>query len=188
MGKTILVTGGARSGKSCFAEQMLTGTDNVLYIATAINKDLEMNDRITRHQAQRNSKWGLLEAYKDFNKYKIFIKEHDFIYILVDCVTNMVSNLMLETEHDWEKINVKKLEGIEKKIAAEFDKLLDLNKSFSGELILVTNELGMGLVPIYPLGRYFRDIAGRINQKLAACADEVYFLVSGIPWKIKGNL
>ena len=99
----------------------------------------------------------------------------------------MVNNLMFENNIDWDNINSQEIDKIESEINTEVDLLLNEMNKQMGTSIIVSKELGMGLVPVYPLGRYFRDIAGRINQKIAKHSDEVYFVVSGIPMKIKGE-
>ncbi|MFH0974345.1 MAG: bifunctional adenosylcobinamide kinase/adenosylcobinamide-phosphate guanylyltransferase [Spirochaetota bacterium] len=186
MGKIIFITGGARSGKSTFAEKLLKNEDSVVYIAAGIAFDSEMKDRIARHKEKRNPAWITVEKYKDLD---IILKEiiKDKKFILIDCLTIMVSNLMiLENDIDWDTIDIKTVNIIEENILAEINKLLITVNDFPGESIIVSNETGMGVVPPAPLGRYYRDIAGRINQVVAAAAHTAYFIVSGIPMKIKG--
>lgn len=186
MSKIIFITGGARSGKSSFAETLLNDKDDVLYIATGIPFDDEMRGRIAMHKSRRNSRWETIEAYKDFDKVveqSISGKKN----ILFDCVTLMVSNLMiLENKIDWDSAGKETADIIEKNILNEINKLLDVARHFNCVLVIVSNELGMGIVPDTALGRYFRDIAGRVNQRIAGAAHEVYLMVSGIPLKIKG--
>ncbi|MGL4370082.1 MAG: bifunctional adenosylcobinamide kinase/adenosylcobinamide-phosphate guanylyltransferase [Spirochaetota bacterium] len=107
--------------------------------------------------------------------------------MLLDCVTVMVTNLMLEDSVLWDCAGAEAVGAAEKRINDEIDDLILSARRFSGMTVIVSNETGMGIVPADPLSRHFRDIAGRINQKLAACADEAYFAVSGIPVKIKGE-
>ena len=186
MGVIRFITGGARSGKSRFAEGFLKYEEKVIYIATGIAFDDEMRDRIAKHKESRNKNWITIEAYKGFkNILQDKLAERDFI--LLDCVTLMVSNLMLlEKNIDWEKSSPDEVNLIEKSIQNEIYEFMDIAKDFSGETVIVSNELGMGIVPPTPVGRYYRDIAGRINQIIADISDEVYFIVSGIPVKIKG--
>ena len=146
-----LVTGGARSGKSVFAENLAGGYGDVSYIATAIPFDDEMKDRIKKHRLQRPQSWQTLEAFCDFDSCSI------------------------------DEIN-----EIEEKIKCEFEKLVCVIKERNVNAVLVTNEVGMGIVPENRLSRIFRDIAGRINQYLAKQADEVYLVTCGIEMKIKG--
>ena len=184
MGKLIFVTGGARSGKSSFAEEQVKIFDEkTAYIATAIAFDDGMKDRIKKHQAQRPAKWQTIEAYHDFEKVKndpAFIEAQ---VILFDCLTVMVTNNMLDQQVDYDICSMETVGQIEELIKIEVETLLDVCKDKT--LVMVTNEVGMGLVPAYKLGSYFRDIAGRMNQLVASRADEVYLCVSGIPVKIK---
>lgn len=186
MGRIRFITGGARSGKSRFAENFLKNEDNVIYIATGIAFDDEMRDRIAKHKELRNKNWITIEAFKGFKEIlKDKLNNKDFI--LLDCVTIMVSNLMLlENNIDWDKISPEEVNLVEESIQNEIYEFIDMAKNFSGETIIVSNELGMGVVPPTPVGRYYRDIAGRMNQIIADKSDEVYFVVSGIPMKIKG--
>jgi adenosylcobinamide kinase/adenosylcobinamide-phosphate guanylyltransferase len=185
MGKLILVTGGARSGKSRFAEKKASDFgDRVLYIATAVAFDEEMKERIRRHRQQRPSGWETLEVYRDFEtSLPGLLAGRDAV--LLDCVTVMVSNIMLQKAMDWEGISVEEINAVEKEVDSQVRSLLSIIKNAEIPFVLVTNELGMGVVPPYALGRAFRDIAGRVNQILAGEAEEVYLCVSGIPVKIK---
>jgi len=187
MGRIIFVTGGARSGKSRFAEELLAGMDNVLYIATAIAFDDEMRERIKLHRERRNPLWSTFEGSSGLGE-KILSSSSSHEAILLDCITIMVTNLMLENHNtDWDKVTPAETVLIEKRINAEIDELIKSIVNFHGMTVIVSNEVGMGIVPATPLSRHFRDIAGKINQKIAAAADDVYFTVSGIPMKIKGD-
>jgi len=157
---------------------------DVVYIATSIPFDEEMRDRIHKHQMQRPKEWCTIEAYKDL---KMHIEEipPGKKAILLDCVTIMVSNLILEEKDDWDTVSQKRIEDIELKVIQEVEGLLRSIKARDMDAILVSNEVGMGLVPSYRLGRIFRDIAGRVNQRIAAEADEAYMICSGIPLKLK---
>lgn len=185
MGEIVLVTGGARSGKSTYAEALAKKMKgNILYIATAIPFDEEMKLRVAKHKAQRPSHWKTLEAYKDFDKlFKIELQ--DKAAVLLDCITIMVTNLFLEKCKDVNSISNIEANEIENYIKSEIEKLILLAKSAAIPFIIVTNEVGMGVVPEYPSGRVFRDVAGRANQMLAQAASQVYLCVSGIPVKIK---
>ena len=185
MGKIIYITGGARSGKSTFAEEKaISFGEKINYIATSEVFDDETKKRVEEHQKRRDSRFVTVEAYKKFDQVFKNVTEGT---ILFDCMTNMVNNLMFENNIDWDNVKSQEIDEIEKEINTEVDLLLNEMEKHVGTSIVVSNELGMGLVPIYPLGRYFRDIAGRINQKIAKHSDEVYFVVSGIPMKIKGE-
>jgi adenosylcobinamide kinase/adenosylcobinamide-phosphate guanylyltransferase len=185
MGKIILVTGGARSGKSSYAEKLAKDTiGNILYIATSIPFDEEMKLRVKKHKAQRPKEWETFEGYKDYD-INLSEKLKNTNGVLLDCITNMVTNLILEKCTDVDNINKEEILEIEAYVDGEINKLIELIEMNDSKFIIVTNEVGMGLVPEYPLGRLFRDIAGRANQILAKAAEEVYFCVSGIPVRIK---
>ncbi len=177
-----LVTGGSRSGKSTYAESLYKGNDDVLYIATAIVTDEEMQKRIEQHKKSRNQSWETAEAYKDLDKVISNTSKTD---IILECVTVMVTNLMFDEKIKVEDLTLAEIEGLEKNIANEFKKFLKEVRDREKNLILVTNEVGYGLVPEYKLGRIFRDIAGRINQELARLSDEVYLVSCGLPLKLK---
>lgn len=184
MGNLIYITGGARSGKSTFAENLaLEKKEQVIYIATLKFIDEEMRYRIEKHRERRAENYKIFETYKDFSNVFKNLKNET---ILLDCITNMVNNFMFEEDSELDNISSLQSEVIEKNINIHINSLIKEIKRHKGTSILVSNELGMGLVPNNALGRYFRDIAGRINQQIAKEADEVYFVVSGIPMKIKG--
>lgn len=185
MTRLILVTGGARSGKSTFAEEKAKEFgDKVLYVATSKAIDDEMEQRIAKHRAQRPSEWDTLEEYKNFDTSLVNIIE-DKDAVLLDCITIMISNLMLDECFDWENLTRARVDEIESVIEHQIEKLISISKMTQIPFILVTNEVGLGVVPPSAMGRDFRDIAGRMNQLLAKVSDEVYFCVSGIPMKIK---
>lgn len=185
MGNIIFITGGARSGKSRFAESLLAGKDNVLYVATGIGFDDEMKDRIARHKSQRNPAWKTAECYRDLAR-SLRQDLPEGGYLLLDCVTIMVSNFMvLDAGVDWDKAGIDAADRIEKVIWKEISDFLAMARDYNGTTLIVSNELGMGIVPPTPLGRYYRDIAGKMNQVIAGAADEVFLMVSGIPAKIK---
>lgn len=182
MSKITLVTGGSRSGKSTFAEQQYYDVDEVLYIATAIVTDEEMKDRIKKHKTSRNQNWTTFEGYKDLH---IAIENSNLNNILLDCVTIMVTNLMFEENIDFDNITMEKFDELQLKIKNQFTKLIYTARELNKNLVMVTNEVGSGLVPEYKLGRIYRDLAGFINQHIAALCDEVYFTACGLPLKLK---
>jgi adenosylcobinamide kinase/adenosylcobinamide-phosphate guanylyltransferase len=185
MGKVILLTGGARSGKSSYAEEIAGKLgDNILYIATSIPYDEEMEYRIKLHVERRPQSWRTLECFKNF-KEAIGDKTDDIDGVLLDCITIMITNIMFSTDINCGTISQKQADELEKLVLKEVDGLLEVINKSDKTFILVTNEVGMGLVPEYPLSRAFRDIAGRVNQKLGKIADEVYLCVCGIPKRIK---
>ena len=192
----IFVTGGAKSGKSKFAEEMLlklnNGKQKNIYLATSLIFDEEMKEKIRLHKKRRKNDWFTVETYKNFeNELNNFFENNDKTKnnMLVDCLTNMITNIIFENKNiDWDnfekKMYIQTLEKLNKNVENSVNKLLNVTTEFEN-VIIVSNELGMGLVPSYPLGRYFREIAGKMNQIVAEKADEVYFVVSGIPMKIK---
>lgn len=188
MGSIIFVSGGARSGKSSYAEQFLSETfHSVAYIATAIAFDDEMKDRIAKHQAQRPSHWTTYEAYKDLSDLMTTIG-HQHEACLLDCLTIMVTNLMMDAcdQIDWNAPNPDAVNALQGHILSETQAFLDAAKKTPLCLVLVGNELGMGIVPENAMARAFRDIAGRVNQLVAKNADEAYLLMSGLPLCLKG--
>ena len=192
----IFVTGGAKSGKSKFAEEMLlklnNGNQKNIYLATSLVFDEETKEKVRLHKKRRKNDWFTVETYKNFkNKLYNFFENNDKIKnnMLVDCLTNMITNIIFENKNiDWDnfekKMYIQTLEKLNKNVENSVNKLLNVTNEFEN-VIIVSNELGMGLVPSYPLGRYFREIAGKMNQIVAEKADEVYFVVSGISMKIK---
>lgn len=184
MGKLIVVTGGARSGKSTFAENLIRDQyDSVLYIATAIPYDDEMVERIKKHRKQRPNEWTTYEGYKDLGS---VCEECSLDAILLDCITIMTTNLMFDYMGDKDIADCD-TQLLEESIEIQINQLIEGARKYSGSTVLVTNEVGSGLVPESKLSRIFRDIAGRVNQRIASKADEVYLVVSGIPIKIKGE-
>lgn len=186
MGKTILVTGGARSGKSRFAEGLARESGSpVLYIATAQAFDDEMKLRIRKHRESRPQDWSTAEAYRGLGEI-IAGEGSAHGVVLVDCITIMVTNLLLELpaiqKNDF---STESLEAAEASIMAEVGLMMDGVSRTTADVVMVTNELGSGIVPDQPLSRIFRDIAGRVNQFIAQEADQVYMVVSGIPLQLK---
>jgi adenosylcobinamide kinase/adenosylcobinamide-phosphate guanylyltransferase len=185
MAKLTLITGGARSGKSTFAEKKAADiSNNVLYVATAVAFDEEMQDRIEKHKQSRPQSWNTHEGYRDLDK--VIEKAKPYDAVLLDCVTVMLTNLLWEYPGmDFETPTREVLDKAEGFVRNEFDKLLKASLNYDGNLIMVTNELGSGLVPESPIARSFRDIAGRVNQQIAGYCHEVYLVVCGIPVQIK---
>lgn len=175
MGRLVLVLGGARSGKSAFAERLARaeGGDAVLYVATATVTDDEMAARIARHRADRPATWETVELPLRAGD---TLRERADLppVVLLDCLTLLLSTSALTGSNLSEA-------AIEAHAIAEVDGLLRLRDAYSGMLIVVSNEVGMGMHPNSALGRMYRDALGRANQHLAACADAAYLLVAGIP-------
>jgi len=171
----ILITGGARSGKSRFAQELaLKLGEPVLFVATAQPGDEEMRRRIEEHKKARPKDWTTLEVTtnlasqitKHFGKSKV---------VIIDCITLLLNNIF---EKYQDRIS-------EKEVTGEIGELVKCIKSSKASFIIVTNEVGTGLVPTNKVGRLYRDLLGKANQMLAECADEVYLMVSGLPVKIK---
>ena len=173
MSKLIFITGGARSGKSRLAEELAAHFGAPLgYLATGQAGDPEMSARIARHQARRGADWQTMEEPLQVLP---VLQGHDgyFSAILMDCLTLWLSNLLLHHNEP-----APALAAIRELIAAL--------PGLKTPLIIVSNEIGMGIVPDNPLARTFRDLAGEANEMLAAVADEVYVTFSGLPLKLKG--
>ena len=170
--KIYFITGGARSGKSAFAEKIAAGmAGKRAYLATAQALDAEMVARIEHHRQRRGSSWDTFEEplavaellAKLSGRYEV---------VLLDCLTLWLSNVMAHTNGD-------------DAVASRTAELTNAVRGFDGSCVVVSNEVGLGIVPDNPLARKFRDSAGVLNQEMARAADEVYFTVSGIPVKIK---
>lgn len=186
MGKSILITGGARSGKSSYAENLAKELGgNVLYIATSIPFDEEMKSRVKMHKESRPSEWDTYEGYKGLGGV-ISSKGREYGAILLDCVTVMVTNLLLEYPGiDYDNARYEDFAEAEKAIKKEIEVLMEGVGKSEATVIMVTNELGSGIVPENLLARAFRDIAGRMNQYIAERCDEVFMTVCGLPLKLK---
>ncbi len=177
MGKLTFLIGGARSGKSTYAEKMATQLGGrVLYIATAQGLDVEMAERIEKHKEQRPESWGTLEIPHGIAaEVKSEIKQIDTV--LLDCLTMLINNLIMTvTDEDFEPDEARASEIID----IEIESLLQMIRNNEANWIIVSNEVGMGLVPPYPLGRVYRDLLGWTNRKVASASDEVYLLVAGM--------
>ncbi|MBP3887539.1 MAG: bifunctional adenosylcobinamide kinase/adenosylcobinamide-phosphate guanylyltransferase [Cellulosilyticum sp.] len=187
MSEIILVTGGARSGKSHYAESLCRARDNATaYIATSIPFDDELKDRVKKHRQMRPSHWDTYEIYEDV--YRI-IPEVAKTYqtVILDCVTLMVNNLMFKEDLNYDQMTALEIEALEMRIKEQCEKLIEAVKQTKLYFVIVTNEIGLCPVAANRLTRIYTDIIGRMNQLIAKASDEVYFVVSGIPMKIKGD-
>lgn len=181
MAKVILVSGGCRSGKSHFALNMALRCPGVRYfIATCPKVDEEMDRRISLHQKERErDQWQTIE--EELNIHPVFktLESQNERVVIVDCLTLWINNWMYRNRMDRNKLT--EVEIREKSI----ELVQSAKHCFPGQVFFVTSEVGLGLVPETQEGRLFRDLLGSTNQIIAAAAEEVYFLVSGIPIKIK---
>lgn len=175
-----LVTGGARSGKSRFAEGKYLDKEDVVYIATSRIWDEEMQERVNHHQASRPGIWRTYEG-----NYNLIEAIGDEKHYLLDCLTVLTSNIMFDISKDNEYIDFELQREVEDTVVKEITSLINLVKSNGYDLSLVTNEVGMSIVPDNHVSRVFRDIQGRVNQRIAAISQEVYLVCCGIPVKIK---
>jgi adenosylcobinamide kinase/adenosylcobinamide-phosphate guanylyltransferase len=177
----VLILGGARSGKSSHAERLaaeLSSGQGVLYVATAQAWDDEMRARIAKHQADRPASWRTVEAPTGAGAAAAAARRGEPV-VLLDCLTLLTSNVVIALP---EGATAQEAEAA---ALAEAQGILDAFRAGDATWILVSNEVGLGIVPPYPLGRLYRDALGRVNQKLAAAADRVVFMVAGLPMGVK---
>ena len=174
------ILGGARSGKSSYAVSLAKSfSDRVVYLATGIPSDEEMRTRIENHRIARPEFWKTIE--EPLNVGTVLIKiEGTTDVILLDCLSVFVSNLILHYQSEGASDT-----ELEEKVLSRLLKTISIAREIKSKLIIVSNEVGMGVVPGTPLGRLFRDIMGRANQITAAEADEVFLLVAGLPIRLK---
>jgi adenosylcobinamide kinase / adenosylcobinamide-phosphate guanylyltransferase len=180
MGKIILVTGGARSGKSIFAESLYKDILDVVYIATSKVCDDEMRDRVMLHKAMRPSEWKTFEGSYDL--YRAVGNEKNY---LLDCLTVLTSNIMFDLTISYEKIPLEVQREVENRVGTEIKLLVDKVREREANIVIVTNEVGYSIVPENHIARVYRDIIGKVNQRVAAICDEVYIVVCGIPLRMK---
>lgn len=169
MRKIIMITGGQRSGKSSFAQRMaLALSPNPVYMATSRVWDDEHRKRIEHHQAERGAEWTNIEEEKELSKHSLAGRT-----VLIDCITLWATNFFYDLQSDVEQSLMA--------LKQEFDRFTEQDATF----IFVTNEIGMGEMSASELQRKFADLQGWLNQYIASGADEVFFMISGIPMKIK---
>ncbi|MNO94682.1 Bifunctional adenosylcobalamin biosynthesis protein CobP [compost metagenome] len=184
----VLISGGARSGKSSFAEKLcMSMSQEAVYVATAQAFDDEMKERIALHQQQRmdaNYPWRTKEEpiqlpklLSDWRAHSLLTQE-EAPTILVDCLTLWLSNILLSVEGHQDRVE---------RVQSEIQQLVDQIQLYPGRLIMVTNEVGNGIVPEYPLGRLYRDLAGIMNQAVAKICSQVFLVTAGIPIELKSR-
>ncbi len=179
-----LILGGARAGKSAHAERLARESGGaVLYVATAEAGDEEMRARIAEHRARRPEEWTTLEAPRDVGA-AIVARGGDFDVVLVDCLTLLASNVILALAGGDSADSICPNEA-QAALGDEIDALLACCRRTSAAWFVVSNEVGLGLVPPSPLGRLYRDALGAANQRVAREADEVLFMVAGLPMRVK---
>lgn len=177
--RLIFLLGGARSGKSHYAETWARERGKrVLFVATAQATDADMEGRIADHRASRPPDWHTLEAPQDTAR-QIAAASFAHDTLILDCVTLMTSNILLRLP---ESVSQKEANAA---ALCEVDRLLEVQAQSDATWLVVSNEAGMGVVPPTRLGNLYRDMLGRANQRIAAQADEVLLLVAGIPWRLK---
>jgi adenosylcobinamide kinase / adenosylcobinamide-phosphate guanylyltransferase len=177
MAKVVLITGGSRSGKSRYAQELAQESPGEkLFVATCPRVDGEMDERIRRHREDRAGRgWRTVEEEVDLEG---VLRRETVEMVLVDCLTLWINNLMYSSGREEDEIE-------ENEIECRVKRLLSVCAEREGEVVFVTNEVGLGIVPENQLARRYRDLVGRCNQTLAAGADRVVFMVSGLPLALK---
>ncbi|MFC4596650.1 bifunctional adenosylcobinamide kinase/adenosylcobinamide-phosphate guanylyltransferase [Cohnella hongkongensis] len=179
----VMISGGVRSGKSAYAEKRArerseAGSSSVLYVATGLRFDEEMDERIDRHRSRRPESWHTLEC-----PHELSASAYDgFDIVLVDTLSAWIANRLMALPED----RCRDRETTERILAQVDAYLEELGSSPLREAIVVTDEVGWGGVAMSPLGRWFQDVVGEANQRLAERADEAIAVISGLPWRLKG--
>jgi adenosylcobinamide kinase / adenosylcobinamide-phosphate guanylyltransferase len=197
MGRIYFLLGGARSGKSEYSENLASlMSENVAYLATAEIIDQEMQKRIELHRSRRPASWETFEINKsnigidDFNDVLESVISKQKEVFLIDCITNLLFRIVYKHRvEDLEIIDNIFERQIEREVEVFFEqflsKLISSRDEHNLNIIIVSNEVGLGLVPPYPFGRVFRDLLGLVNKKIASISDEVYFFVAGLKMQMK---
>jgi adenosylcobinamide kinase/adenosylcobinamide-phosphate guanylyltransferase len=176
VGEILFVTGGARSGKSTYAERLAAASGReVTYLATMIPGDHELRERVDRHRARRPAAWTTIEAPRGIaDALRAAPAE---ACVLLDCLSLWVTNVLMDlADEDPPQAD---LDALEAALDAEVAAFLEEASARGGPVVVVTNEVGAGIVPAYPLGRVYRDLLGRVNQRVSRSADRAWLLVSG---------
>lgn len=194
MAKIVLVTGGARSGKSAFAEEQLADRDSVCYIATGLprGEDPEWQERIRLHQERRPASWTTQEQYAGLADW---LREQSHPVYLLDCATLLTSNRLFDliAQHFPDKLELTEENFLSRQeqsfllqlLEEEWQELLSAIHQTDAECWIVTDEVGLGIVPETRLGRFFRDVQGKINQLIAKEASEAYLVICGLAQQLK---
>lgn len=194
MAKIVLVTGGARSGKSAFAEEQLADRERVCYIATGLprGEDPEWQERIRLHQERRPASWTTQEQYAGLADW---LREQSHPVYLLDCATLLTSNRLFDliAQHFPDKLELTEEHFLSRQeqsfllqlLEEEWQELLSTIRQIDAECWIVTDEVGLGIVPETRLGRFFRDVQGKINQLIAKEASEAYLVICGLAQQLK---
>ena len=194
MAKIVLVTGGARSGKSAFAEEQLADQERVCYIATGLprGEDPEWQERIRLHQERRPASWTTQEQYAGLADW---LREQSHPVYLLDCATLLTSNRLFDliAQHFPDKLELTEEHFLSRQeqsfllqfLEEEWQELLSTIRQTDAECWIVTDEVGLGIVPETRLGRFFRDVQGKINQLIAKEASEAYLVICGLAQQLK---
>ena len=194
MAKIVLVTGGARSGKSAFAEEQLADRERVCYIATGLprEEDPEWQERIRLHQERRPASWTTQEQYSGLADW---LREQSHPVYLLDCATLLTSNSLFDliAQHFPDKLELTEENFLSRQeqsfllqlLEEEWQELLSTIRQTNAECWIVTDEVGLGIVPETRLGRFFRDVQGKINQLIAKEASEAYLVICGLAQQLK---
>lgn len=194
MAKIVLVTGGARSGKSAFAEERLADRERVCYIATGLprGEDPEWQERIRLHQERRPASWTTQEQYAGLADW---LREQSHPVYLLDCATLLTSNRLFDliAQHFPDKLELTEEHFLSRQeqsfllqlLQEEWQELLSTIRQTNAECWIVTDEVGLGIVPETRLGRFFRDVQGKINQLIAKEASEAYLVICGLAQQLK---
>jgi len=185
MSDVVLITGGARSGKSVYAERMAAEKGDVLYIATATACDEEMEERIAFHRSHRPENWVTWERYYGLADVENEFDPNTYSTIILDCVGNLLMAILYEEVPDEDKFVTEDFEHVVQVVMTEINAICEYAMKNDKTMIFVTNEIGLGVVPSTRYARYYRDALGHINKHVARLSDKVVFMVSGMPMTLK---